>query len=174
MTERARGHFISRSTLPASAVPQMPQSRTRARAASEAGGFVDRSKAAPRPWSLSLRSGTVTPGFERHCVAEFEHLAKTSPLVLLSLANSELRKDDVLLAQAAEAMALSSTATDSIVLFLQALILEHPRPFVREAGINALAPFLKNDAVRAAIETVATTDASPGVREAAAEVLALP
>jgi hypothetical protein len=109
--------------------------------------------------------------FVRHCIDEFEWLARNNPGELLRLTLGELTRDPVLLSQAAEAMALGHQS-----LFLSALLklLDHSRPFVRESALVGLAPFLSGSLhARDRVRAIAEFDSSPGVREAAADVLAL-
>ena len=132
-------------------------------AAGPAGVQIDACRALP-----TLRAGAR---FERHCQAEFEYLAQTSPFELLSLMRGELRFDPVLLAQAAASLAL---ATESQSLIADALsgLLSHPRPFVREDALRGLAPLLNSSrGLRTLVERLADNDTSPAVRETAAELL---
>jgi len=156
------------------AAAQMPQYVPQA--ASSAGLFIDkfRAMAVETTYAENFKVvSTVSPGFERHCAAEFEHLAQTAPVRLVALAQIEFASDPVLLALAAEALALSTVAGSSVVGFLRSL-LAHQRPFVREAAIHGLAPFIEaNVELRQTLEQIARLDSSPGVRDAAGDVLAL-
>lgn len=173
MTVRASSSVVLRAVPPASSGQSESGSFTaHAPAAGSAGTFVDWAKATPLPRVLWLRSGSVTPGFERHCIAEFEHLAQSSPSALVDLALRELTDQPVLLAQAAEALSLTTAPAGVVRSFLLDL-LSHPRPFVREGAIVGLASLVDVPAVRAMLEKLAREDLSPGVREAAADVLAL-
>lgn len=111
--------------------------------------------------------------YENHCVAEFEQLANTDPVELIRLARTELAADPVAVAQVAEALALSRSHKGAVVAFLLQL-LSHLRPFVREAAIHGLSPFFETvPEARPALERMAASDPSPGVRDAASDVLEL-
>lgn len=119
----------------------------------------------------SVDTTTVnSPRFERHCIAEFEWLARHDPLRLANLALTELAQDPVLLSQAAEAMAGSTRGPLMTRILLQ--LAEHPRPFVREAALAGLMPFFGSSvAARDRLHEMAENDPSPGVQQAAADIL---
>lgn len=123
--------------------------------------------------SSSVETATSeAPRFERHCIEEFEWLARNNPAELVRLVVSEVARDSVLLSHAVEAMSLSHDPT----LILPALmrVLAHDRPFVRESAILGIAPFLSGSLqARDRVREIAQFDTSPGVREAAADALAL-
>jgi NAD(P)-dependent dehydrogenase (short-subunit alcohol dehydrogenase family) len=131
-------------------------------AASAAGKFVDAVRSAP----------VLVPKNQRDVgERELEALAvsNASELVRLATTHSE---DPVLVSRVAEALAHSTGGVD--VLAFLAGLLAHRRPFVRESALYGLAPFLEREhELRRAVESLSTQDTSPGVREAAAEVLML-
>jgi len=125
-------------------------------------------------WDGASADVTTSPGphFERNCIEKFEWLAVNQPVELARLVLTQLQSDPVLLSQAAEAMALSRHS--SLVTRVLLPLLQHSRPFVRESALLGLAPFLASSLeARDWVRTMAQTDASPGVREAAAEALML-
>jgi hypothetical protein len=91
---------------------------------------------------------------------------------LVRLALGELSGDVVLLSEAVEAMAMSHQATLVVPVLLR--MLDHERPFVRESALLGLSPFVSGSLhARDKVRGLARYDSSPGVREAAADVLAL-
>jgi hypothetical protein len=130
---------------------------------SEAGRFVD-----------GLRAVPVLPHapVSIHSELWFDSMARDNTGALLrAVESSVIQNDAVLLSRAAQAFALSTSHHLHVVRWLRGL-LRHERPFVRESALYGLERFISADeSLRIVVETVAETDLSPGVREAAAEVL---
>ncbi len=129
---------------------------------------------AARPSTNSMASDTAVVAtrrrFSRHCVEQFEWLARHEPLELIELVQADLHADPVLLAQAAESMALSQHPLTARVLIA---LLDHQRPYVRECALLGLAPFLWSSLeLRDRVAEVAGADCSQAVREVAKELLA--
>lgn len=157
-------------------IPGAQLPRYEPQAASSAGFFIDsfRAVALAAPYLERFQVlSNVTVGFERHCAAEFEQLAQSDPSRLIALARADFSADPVLLAMAAEALALSTTEQVQVVTYLRSLLV-HQRPFVREAALHGLTPFFRAspDVIRA-VERMAREDVSPGVRAAAGDLLSL-
>ena len=102
--------------------------------------------------------------------ADLEWLATNDPVRLASIALSSAEADPVTLAQVAQAMAKSSQAVLMTRVLLK--LTEHARPFVREAALYGLEPFFSSSLeARERLREMAKSDSSPGVREAANELL---
>jgi HEAT repeat protein len=169
MTELAKNTFTFSSEIPPSfeGAPFLA-AYAMAYAASDAGKFIDAVRSVP----VIVAVVDLHPTQKLPSVPELQSMAVSNPHRLVLLASSELAADPVWLSQAAEAM--GHTAGDDQVLNFLLGLFRHARPFVREAALYGLAPFLdRSNEARAAVELLSKVDHSPGVREAAAEVLML-
>jgi len=124
-------------------------------------------------WSIALPPrGPTTTRFERHCEAEFEHLAAHHPSGLIDLiAGGELEPS--LLTFAAEIVGSVGPADMPRALHVLLPLLNHERPHVREGavyGIGRIA-MLAPQAGRFLQGVADDVSENEGVRSAARSVL---
>ncbi len=164
MTTLARRGAIDVRVVPPTAMASRPfLNRNIAYSSSQTGQFIDHVRLVPV---------VQAPQVVRFSVGWFEDLARHAPATLLAAISArEVSLDHVLLSRAAQALALVDSRRPEAVEALLRL-LEHERPFVREAALIGIAPFVEGHATaRQKVESMSMDDPSPGVREAAGELL---
>ena len=138
-----------------------------------AGTHSIKTRPLPMPFLLLSRTNGLAAEcyarFERPCEALFEYLAVYSPEGLLTIVQKgKLEPYDLTYA----VRAFSSVLPNPLIKQELMRLTEHAVMYVREGALFGLSAYLsENDVVRR-IEHLSKADASPGVKEAAAEILA--